>query len=349
MAPGEGAVRLDRNENPYAWSRAVLEAALDRAAAAGLHRYPTAVGDLLTALAAYAGVAPEEVVPGAGSDENIQGAILALTDPGGAVVAPEPTFTMYAVMALRLGRRYIAVPSGPSLVPSAESLLESADRASPSDPALIFVPRPDNPTGQVWPEAFVERLLRGRHWVAVDEAYAEFSTCGLLPQSVRKPRLVILRTLSKAFALAGARVGYAVAQARVAARLRDVALPHNVNTFSLYCALEALARADEAARRRQLIVAEREYLREELARRPGLHPLPGEANFLLVRVDARAAGRSAAELAAGLAERGVLVRRWDTPSLRAHFRVTAGTRDDSRAFLGAIDDVLNGSGGRRSP
>lgn len=347
--PASDPIRLDRNENPYTWSRAVLEAALDRAAAAGFNRYPTAVDDLLAALAAYAGVAPEEVVPGAGSDENIQGVILALTEPGGVVVAPEPTFTMYAVMAVRLGRRYVAVPSGPSLVPSADALLEAADGASPSDPAVIFVPRPDNPTGQVWQEAFVERLLRGRHWVVVDEAYAEFASCTLLPDSVRKPRLVVLRTLSKAFALAGARVGYAVAEARVAARLRDAALPHNVSTFSLYCALEALARADEAAGWRDRIVREREHLRAEIARRPGLAPLPGEANFLLVRVDERTAGLNAAELAAGLAGRGVLVRRWDTPALRAHFRVSVGTREDSRAFLAAVDELLDVEQRRTSP
>ncbi|MDI7250073.1 MAG: histidinol-phosphate transaminase [Bacillota bacterium] len=350
-------VWLDANENPFTWPEHVLAQAWETLRAGGTHRYPRDGQALRRALAEYAGVPPEWVLPGNGSDELIIALLSSLGRRVGRVILPWPTFTFYRRVATALDLSVVLVGL------DADFSLSAADlgRALRSErEALVVLCRPNNPTGNLFPRDVVLAALEWGAWVVVDEAYFEFSgetVCDLL---ARHRRLVVLRTLSKAFALAALRVGYALAHPDTLAVLRSLMQPYSVDAFSRAAALVALEHADLTREWVRALCACREELRRDLAEVPGLRPYPSRANFLLVEVlpeegrggTARQAGsgaacgprgsgagdrRPGAEVAAMLAAEGVRVRCWpEEPRLRDFFRVSVGLPRENAALVEAL-------------
>ena len=294
--PDRPPVRLDLSDNTSRFGTApsALRALADDGG--GVSRYPSAYADELRAsIARYHGVDPASVCTGCGSDDVIDSALRAFCEPGAVVAHPDPTFGMVGAFALMNGLRPVAVPTAAG-APDLDRLLAPA-------PACVYLCRPDNPTGASADAAVVRRLdALAPGIVLLDEAYADFAGEDMTRWAAGSRRTIALRTFSKAWGLAGARIGYAVGPARWIAELRKSRGPYKVSSVAERAAVAAL-RDDDAWRRRAVerAIAARVRLEEGLAAL-GLRPLPGRANFLLAPVSDAAAARAA------LLARGIGVR-----------------------------------------
>jgi histidinol-phosphate aminotransferase len=343
-APGQRLVKLDANESPFGLGEALrgaLAAELSRALTdVELHRYPDpGARELRAALAGELGVEPEQVLATNGSDEGIQLLLLATAVPGGAVLAPAPTFVMYELGARALGLRYVGVPLDAGYGLDLDGFLAALERERPR---LVFLAWPNNPTGGlVTDEAGIEQILRAcagdacQALVVVDEAYYHYAGCTILPRLGEFPNLVVLRTLSK-IGLAGIRLGMLVASAALATEINKVRPPYNVNALSQAAARVVLRHGEVVRRQAAAVVAERERLLRALAPLPGVATFPSAANFLLLRT-----ARSSDLVHRELLARGIVVRNFGRlPHLTNCLRVTVGTAEENEAFLAALAEVL---------
>ncbi|HET6433464.1 histidinol-phosphate transaminase [Dyella sp.] len=330
MEASGGQILLNANES--AW-------APFGEAGAGCHRYPDPQPAVLVdALAALYGVGRDQLLVGRGSDEAIDLLVRAFCRAGeDAILIQPPTFGMYAVCARIQNAAVIEAPLAADFTLDVDTVLAAVTPAV----KLVFVCTPNNPTGQVIPLAAVERLaqaLAGRALLIVDEAYVEFanarSMAGLID---RHEHVGILRTLSKAWALAGARIGTLLANAEVIALLRRIMPPYPLPLPCVDAALAALSPAGQAQARGHIaeIKAERARMRTAIAALPGVREvLPSQANFLAVRFDDAGAIYQRL-LAAGIVVRDV--RRY--PNLGDALRITIGTAEENARVL----DVLSGN------
>ncbi len=319
---GAARVFLDANENPF-----------DN----GLNRYPDPVATpLRQRLAELKGVPPEQVFLGNGSDEAIDLLLRLFCEPRrDAIVVLPPTYGMYEVSAAIADVEVVRVPLLPGFRPDVDAILAQAgDRTR-----LLFLCRPNNPTGNLFAERQVRQLVENFPGiVVVDEAYIDFCPeASLLPLVDRYPNLVVLQTLSKAWGLAGIRLGMAFAQAPLIGWMNAVKPPYNVNQLTQNAALEALARPDEMRAQVEVLLRQRERLAEALAALPFVQAVfPSEANFLLVRVDAPR------RLYDFLAARGIVVRdRSRQPLCEGCLRITVGTPEENTALLDALNEYAN--------
>lgn len=287
-----GRVWLDANENPATPAAALPSAAAAQEGRLNLNRYPDPQPPALVArLAALYGAAPESVLVTRGSDEGIDLLVRAFCRAGrDAILVTPPTYGMYAVAA---GIQGAAVRAAP-LVAARDYALDpdAVVAAAGPDVKLVFLCSPNNPTGRNLDRADVLRVadaLAGRAVVVVDEAYAEFSPAESLVASLpSRPNLVVLRTLSKAFGLAGARVGVTLAAPGLVAVLQKIIAPYPIPTPVAQAALAALTPEGIAAARRSTaeLVSGRGRLAAALGRLPYVRKVwPSDANFLLVSVD----------------------------------------------------------------
>ncbi|MDI6906070.1 MAG: histidinol-phosphate transaminase [Thermoanaerobacterales bacterium] len=329
----KGVVKLDANENPYDFPPAVREAILGAVETALFTRYPDAAAEeLREALAGYASVGPEQIMVGNGSDELILDLLLAF-GTGRRVVIPVPTFGMYRLHAVIAGAEPVLLPRRELGLPvDAETLVRAAEGA-----AMVILCSPNNPTGDLLPwDTLVAVLERTGAVVVVDEAYYEFAGDTALPLLDRYPRLVLLRTFSKAFGLAGLRVGYMLGAPEMIGAVWRVKQPFNVNTFSQLAAVQVLRHRELFAGRIAEIGAERERLYEALREVPGVCALPSRANFILFNTP-----RPARDVYDGLLARGVLIRSMDGPHLPRFLRVTVGRPEENRLFITALREVCS--------
>lgn len=329
------SVKLASNENPLGPSPKALRA-LQRALA-GVHRYPDSGGyELVRKLAARHRVGPGQIVLGNGSDEIIGLLARAFLQPGDEVVMPRPAFQMYEIET----RAAAAVPVEVPLDRLRTDLAAMAARITERT-RLVFVNTPHNPTGSLVTraelEAFLARLPEGVV-LALDEAYTEFVRDPAGPDSldyVRAGRPVVgLRTFSKAYGLAGLRIGYGVMPVEVAEVLGRVRPPFNVNLPALAAAAAALD--DDAFLQETLRVVHAgvDYLQEALAAL-GLECQPTQANFLMVRLPGE--GRRFFE---ALLERGVIVRPLASYGFPDCIRVSVGRAEENQRFVEALRQVL---------
>jgi len=323
------AVRLHANENPWPDEADDSPTALNRY----FDGQPLALVD---ALAAYHGVDPAGVLVTRGSDEAIDLLVRAFCRAGqDRILICPPTFGMYRFSAEIQGAGVLAVPLGEDFQLNAEALIR---RWSP-DVKVVFLCSPNNPTGNALAPDSVERVLKalaGRAIVAIDEAYLEFSgQQGFIDRLPRHPGLVILRTLSKAHGLAGARCGVAIAAPALVELLGRIMPPYAMPGPTVAAALAALDPARLARTRRRIreIVVERERLRHALAALPGVtRVFPSEGNFLLVEfADAPLSLRAAAA-------DGLLLRDFSRqPGLAQCLRITVGSRAENDRLLSALE------------
>jgi histidinol-phosphate aminotransferase len=324
-------VRLHANENPWR--------APNDATRAGLNRYPEPQSsELIAALAALYGVAPAQVMVGRGSDEGIDLLVRAFCAAGQSqVLICPPTFAMYQFAAAVQGAGVVEVP----LLAEAGFALDPDAVVAACTPAtrLVFLCSPNNPTGNLLDAAAVEQVLRalaGRAIVVLDEAYVEFAAGpSLAPLLKQHANLAILRTLSKAYAMAGARCGVVLASAGITGLLRRMIPPYAVTTHSIEAVLDALTpdRLAEASRQVARLKSERQRLAPRLARLELVSRVwPSETNFLLLR--SPDAGRL---LQAGI-RGGLLVRDVRSqPGLGDCLRVTVGSPEQNDRLVASLE------------
>jgi histidinol-phosphate aminotransferase len=332
-------VRLNVNENPYPPSPALARAIADAVAAVAgtLNRYPDrdATG-LRDDLAGYLGhgLTREQVWAANGSNEVMQQLLMAFGGPGRAALGFEPSYSMHPVITQITATRWIpgARDAGFGLDPG-----RAVAAVRKFQPDVVFLASPNNPTGTALPLSTIEEVYEAAPgMVVVDEAYAEFArdqrstALGLLP---RHERLVVTRTMSKAFALAGARIGYLAASPEVVQALQIVRLPYHLSAITQAVARVALAHSGELLATVAVLRSERDGLVGWLRGR-GLAAADSDANFVLF---GRFGDRHA--IWQGLLDRGVLIREVGPPGW---LRVSVGTADEMAAFRAALDEVLAG-------
>ncbi len=330
-APEEGAtVKLDAMELPFALPEALKRDILRRMEAEPIHRYPDAAArKLRERIAALHNVAPEQVIVGNGSDEIIQMVMIA-SEPG-PVAFPSPSFVMYEVIARWLRRPITSLPLREDFSLDAERFLQLCAREKVE---LVFLACPNNPTGNLWPRALVERIAKDYlGLVVLDEAYAPYASANHM--DLAGGNVLVMRSFSKV-GFAGARLGYAVGAAELVSELQKVRLPYNVNRFTQAAALALLEHWDAVMELVARVKEERARLFAALAELPGLEPYPSETNFVLVRA------KEAVHVHAELARRGIAVKNLDGthPLLRDCLRITVGTREENDRLLAALEEIL---------
>ncbi|HEX6295650.1 MAG TPA: histidinol-phosphate transaminase [Burkholderiales bacterium] len=332
VAPAEGMVKLDAMENPYPLPPALRRELAQALAAVDLNRYPDpAAPKLRELLARKMGVpAGMEILLGNGSDDLIQVLALALARPGAVMMYPAPTFVMYSMNAVFSGMRAVPVPLAEDFSFDPDAFLE---RMRAEKPALVFLAYPNNPTGVLYPEADIVRVIKAcKGLVVVDEAYHVFAGKSFMPRLPEFPNLLVLRTVSK-LGLAGIRLGYLAGRPEWIAELNKVRQVYNVNVLTHAAALFVLERLEVLEEQAAVIRKDREELKKELDRLKGIEVFPSAANFFLVRVP------DALRTYEALRRQGVLVRNLH-PGLRNCLRITVGTPDENRILLTALREAL---------
>jgi histidinol-phosphate aminotransferase len=330
-------VALNTNENPYPPSPELVRAVADAVAAVAgtLNRYPDRDAvDLRKDLADYLGhgLTGEQVWAANGSNEVIQQLLQAFGGPGRRALGFEPSYSMHPLIAQVTCTEWVPVERDADFGISAERAAAAVEAAQPS---VVFLTSPNNPTGTAMPLDVISSVCSvASGIVVVDEAYAEFARTGTpsaLSLLSRYPGLVVTRTMSKAFAMAGARVGYLAASAEVIAQLLVVRLPYHLSAVTQAVAQAALAHAAEPLATVALLRSSRDELVTWLRGR-GLAVADSDANFVLFgELDDRRV------VWQGLLDRGVLVREVGPPRW---LRVTVGTPEEMAAFRSALEEVL---------
>lgn len=325
---GEGWVKLNTNESPLPPSPKVIEA-IKAAANDSLRLYPSpTAAPARIAIARHERVEPEQVLVGNGGDEMIEMCFRAFAGAGDRVAYPTPTYPLFEPLC----RMHEAVAAP---FPTGEGWMWTEEFVH--DPApLKFIVNPNSPTGTWIGPAEVERAIeQSTGVVAVDEAYVDFApmnVAGFLP---RYQNMLVLRTMSKSYALAGMRIGYALGNPGLIAALDAVRDSYNMDRLAIAAAVAAI---DDQAHHRKIVdhvVSERAWLADRL-RELGFDVAPSQSNFLFARPPS---GQHGAAVADALRERRILVRRYDLDPIAGWLRITIGTRDQHDRLLAALKEI----------
>jgi histidinol-phosphate aminotransferase len=335
----KGAVKLASNENPLGPSplavRALREALQDG------HRYPDGGGFYLKrALADRLAVTPDHLILGNGCNEILDLMARCFLMPGDEVVIADPAFVIYGMLAQLQGCEKVLVP-----LKSWTHDLEAMAKAVTSRTKMVFVGNPNNPTGTAVAPAEIDAFMRavpGEVLVVIDEAYIEYVPEEMRPDSlewVRQGRwVIVLRTFSKIYGLAGLRIGYGIGPPSMVELLNRARAPFNTNALAQRAALAALDDRQHIASSRKINELGKTYLTAELDRL-GLQVPPSAANFLLVDLK-----RNGAAVADALLRRGIIVRPLGGRYLSSHIRVTIGTPPENERFVEALTALLQSEG-----
>ncbi|THD67926.1 histidinol-phosphate transaminase [Robertkochia marina] len=319
-AAGDDLVFLDANENPYG---------------EGINRYPDPYqNDLKSAIARLRKVSPENILVGNGSDEVLDLLFRAFCIPGRSnVVTLPPTYGMYGVLSAVNETAVREVPLDENWQPDPDKIMKAVDE----DTRMLFLCSPNNPTGNLMNSAKVKQLLQEfPGLVVIDEAYIDFASKDSWAKQLEKyPNLVVVQTLSKAFGLAGARVGYALTSPKIVGILNTIKPPYNVNALSQSKALETLKNSESANRLLMELEIERAYLVQQLEQLPFVAKVyPSDANFILIRVD------DANKRYEQLIERGIVVRnRSRLHGCENTLRITIGSPEENRILTETLSTL----------
>lgn len=318
--PGGEMIFLDANENPYG---------------SEINRYPDPYQqELKEVLAKIRGVDPEGILVGNGSDEVLDLLFRAFCEPGVSnIITLSPTYGMYQVLADINDTEVREIPLDQNWQPEPESILAGADENT----RMVFFCSPNNPTGNLMNPVKIQKVLNEFNGlVVIDEAYIDFADTSSWSAFLEKyPNLVIVQTLSKAYGLAGARVGYVIASKDIVGLLNGIKPPYNVNLLSQVKALETLKNPLAAGKYLKIIETERTYLTRELNSLSFVSRVyPSDANFILFRVDD--AGKRYSELL----EQGIVVRnRSSLYGCENTLRVTIGTPEENLKLINALKQL----------
>jgi len=331
----EAAVRLNTNESPYAPPPEWLAAVQDEMATVAWNRYPDrSAWALRKAVADLHGVAPDQVWCANGSNEVLQTLLLAYGGPGRSAAVWEPTYALHRHIAELTSTALVEGRRGADLVLDRDEVKRVI---AAGQPTVTFLCSPNNPTGEAVERALVEEVVAAAPGlVVVDEAYGQFAPWSAV-ELIGEAPLVVTRTYSKTWSLAGLRLGYCVAPAEVVAAMERAALPYHLDAFTQVAGRLALRHVDAMERRVAAIVEERGRLAATLGELP-VDVWRSDANFILFRPRAR----SGDDVWQALLDRSVLVRNCSSwAHLDGCLRVTVGTPQEDDAFLAALTAVLS--------
>jgi histidinol-phosphate aminotransferase len=332
-----GFVKLDAMENPYTLPEALTAELGERLAGVALNRYPAPrPAALIEKLKRVMGVPADcGVLLGNGSDEIISMIAVACAKPGAKLLAPVPGFVMYQMSAKFAQLEFVGVPHRSDLTLDTEAMLAAI---AEHRPAIVYLAYPNNPTGTLYPDEDMERIIRaaGESLVVIDEAYQPFAQRSWLPRVLEFDNVVVMRTVSK-LGLAGIRLGYLAGSPVWLDELDKVRPPYNVNVLTQAAAEFMLDHVDDVLEAQAAALrAERTLLADAVAELPGTTVFPSAGNFLLVRVpDADAVFETL------LAAR-ILVKNMSKihPLLANCIRLTVGTPDENAQMLAALKLIL---------
>ncbi|WP_421865808.1 histidinol-phosphate transaminase [Motiliproteus sp.] len=337
VPPSTGMLKLDAMENPYQWSDATKQAWLDKLAEVEINRYPEPQAQgVKDRLRQVMGIPSEyELMLGNGSDEIIQILAMAVAGDDVCVMAPEPSFVMYQMIATFCRIDYVGVPLDSQFDLDLGAMLEQIEARQP---ALIFLAQPNNPTGNLYSEEKIRRIAEASQGlVIVDEAYTAFTDCDSLSLLGDYDNLVLMRTLSKV-GLAGLRLGLLIGKPEWLGEFDKLRLPYNINVLTQASAEFALDHyelfREQTAKLRQARIS----LIDALQQLPQLQVWPSEANFVLVR----SLEKPAAELHEALKGAGVLVKKLDGghPALAGCLRINVSTPEENQRLIEALKPLL---------
>ncbi len=328
-----GYIKLDAMENPYVLPVEVRSEIAEAVASAEINRYPDpSAASLKQAISNLLNL-PEDmgVLLGNGSDELIQVLAMALNKPGATLLSVEPSFVMYRMIATFIGMRYVGVPLASDYTLDLPVTLEAIAREKP---ALIFLAYPNNPSGNLYPAEQVEQIIQAAEGlVVIDEAYYAFASDSFISRLALYPNLLVMRTFSK-LGMAGLRLGFLAGSNAWLEQLEKLRLPYNVGVLPQRVAGILLQHHELLLRQAEQIKVDRAWLYHELSEIAAVRVYPSEANFLLFRV------AQAAEIYAGLKQRGVLIKILTGAQLKDCLRVTVGTPEECAKFIAALHETL---------
>ncbi len=324
-APGERVVKLNTNENPYPPSPRVMEA-IQAVDVEMLRRYPHPLADRFReSCARLWSVEANQIIAGNGSDDILTIATRTFVPPGGSIASPDPSYSLYPVLARLEDARHVGVPWLDGFGLPIEALI--ATRAS-----AIYLANPNAPTGTVVEIAEIAKLARAfAGLVLVDEAYGDFWGQSAVPLVKDFANVVVSRSLSKGYALAGLRFGYGVAQSGVIDEMMKVKDSYNCDAISIVAATAAIEDQAHASRGWENVRLERERMTHHLSEL-GFKVIPSQANFVLATVP----GGDGRRFYEGLRRQGILVRYFDKPGLSDKLRITVGTGQENDALIAGL-------------
>lgn len=333
--PGEqpddpSVIKLNTNENPYDPSPLAMQA-LAGIRAGQLRRYPDPLGNAFRdAAAEIFGVTREHVICGNGMDDILNMTVRAFSGPEAALVYPAPTYTLYAVLANIQASVVREVAWGPDFSLPLDSLVKARGR-------VTYLANPNSPTGTYIPVERVAELADALDGVlCIDEAYVDFSDTDCMHLAKTHENVLVMRTMSKGYSLAGLRFGFAVGHPSLISGLMKVKDSYNVDAVSITVAAAAMKDRAYHEQTRRKVMAERKRLTAELAKL-GLSSLPSQSNFLFTQ----AKEPPASQLYESLKGRGILIRYFNSPGLDDRLRITIGTPEQNDALLAALRELIS--------
>lgn len=333
----EYQIKINQNENPFGFPENLKEEVWRRLRDRDWARYPDFyLREITQGLADYAGVPPDWVLAGNGSNELLQMTFLATLARGDRIVVPVPTFSLYRLQGVAMGATVLEPRRpAPHFTLPADEIVELIRSHAPK---VVVLCSPNNPTGNTHPIESVRPIIEASTagLVLLDEAYVEFADENYGSVLDEYEHVALLRTFSKAWALAGARIGYIIAHPQLIEQIGKVKLPYGLNVLSETAALVALEHQDLLFEQVAEIIKQRERLFDALQSLPGVHPYPSHANFILCRFDQPTDAVFDACLEAGILIRDVS----HYPGLQGHLRISVGTPEENAALVQALSDFL---------
>lgn len=337
VADASGLIKLDAMENPYQWPQALVQEWLACLQTAELNRYPDPDATILTQQLRTSMQVPAgmDVLLGNGSDEIIQMLALAVAAPGRVILAPEPTFVMYRMIAEFTDMQFEGVALNDDFSLDMDAMLAAIKQ---HQPALVFLAFPNNPTSNLFDAQQVRDIIQAcPGLVIVDEAYHAFCGDSFMSVLGEYPNLLVMRTLSK-MGLAGLRLGLLAGAPAWIEQINKVRLPYNINVLTQLSAAFALKHQAVLDEQTQAICSAREQLLTDMRAVSGITVYPSRANFILFRTAPNQAG----DVFNALKSKGVLIKNMDGShaQMKDCLRVTVGTPEQNQAFMAALSAVI---------
>ena len=338
VPPSVGLIKLDAMENPYSWPESLKQAWLSELARAEINRYPDAEARVLKERLRAVFSVPKgaQLLLGNGSDEIIQILILSMARPGMVIMAPEPSFAMYSMVAQITGAEFIGVP----LKPNDFSLDTEAMLAAIAEhqPGLVFLAWPNNPTGNIFDETAISEIIaKAPGLIVLDEAYHVFARKSFMPLLDKHENVMVMRTLSK-LGLAGLRLGFLAGHPAWLGEFEKLRMPYNIGVLTQVSAAFILQHIHVLNEQARQIRRHRDLLYQQLSALAGVKVWPSAANFLLLRMENADAGAVHEKLKT----QGILVKNLSGAHhfLKNCLRIAIGTEEENRALLRALKTCL---------
>ncbi len=328
-------IRLDKNESPFDPPESFKEEILKRFLKIEWSRYPDEEKEVKRSISDYAEFEPDGIAIGNGSNELIQSIFLKFLEKGKKVLIPEPCFSIYPWMAQLLNTKIVKTPLDSEFRYDEKDLVKKIIHHSPF---LIVLVSPHNPCGSEIMEEIVLKILEiTNSYILIDEAYYEFSGRSFKEHITDHKNLMVLRTFSKAFSIAGLRVGYLLGNPEIIKTIEDSKPPFSVNSFAISALKFLLKKRDYVKSVVERIKEEREKLYKDLREMDHIKPFPSSGNFILFELNKI----NSTIVYKSMIKRKVLLRRFNSPRLRKCLRVTVGKEKENRKFIKELKEVLN--------